>query len=309
MFKLLIVNFHYIRNETSSSGIFPVSLKKLDKQIDELSTCYRFISQFELLNQIKSKSYPDEKYCLLTFDDGLKEQMTAFEFLKSKGIPGIFYIPTNSIQYRKVLNVHKLHFIRSEMDENELFGYLDRLFKITTIDFNKELLSNQYRYDTEKSRKIKYFLNFVLEENKKEEVINYLFKTVINDEHSFAEKLYMDEEDIKILANAGALGSHGSAHVPLTTISYEAAVDDIKNSVKYLENVTNFPVHSFSYPYGGEEAVNSSLSSIFQNTNIVFALTMWRGVNTVENFKNPFLLRRVDTNDAPGGKLNLKIYC
>ena len=31
---------------------------------------------------------------------------------------------------------------------------------------------------------------------------------------------------------------------------------------------------------------------------------MWRGINNLKNLDNKFLLKRIDTNDAPGGKLN-----
>ena len=44
--------------------------------------------------------------------------MAAFDLLKSKDITGIFYIPTNAIQYKQILGVHKLHHIRSKINDN-----------------------------------------------------------------------------------------------------------------------------------------------------------------------------------------------
>jgi len=53
--KLLAVNFHYIRNEVYNNGIYPRSLEQIEKQIDELSKYYSFISQDDLIEKIKNK--------------------------------------------------------------------------------------------------------------------------------------------------------------------------------------------------------------------------------------------------------------
>lgn len=306
--RLLIVNFHYFREETYPSGIYPVNRAALNRQVDELAKYYEFISQEELAEAISTKNYPDKDFCLITIDDGLKEQMAAFEFLKEKGIPSILYVPTDAIQNRKVLNVHKLHYVRTQMTDVDLFGLLDEKYNIAGVDFDMAALANQYRYDDDTARKVKYFLNFVLTEEQKEEATNFFFSRLVSNETEFANQLYMNETDLKTLANAGVLGSHGCAHIPLATKPFEVAKADIQKSLNYLESVTGKPVLSFSYPYGGKDAVNTQLVPAFEGTNVKFALTMWRGVNTAENLNNPLFLYRVDTNDAPGGKNNSTEY-
>lgn len=306
--RLLIVNFHYFREETYPSGIYPVNRAALNRQVDELAKHYEFISQGELAEAITTKNYPDKDYCLITIDDGLKEQMAAFEFLKEKGIPSILYVPTDAIQNRKVLNVHKLHYVRTQMTDEDLYGLLDEKYNISNVTFDTTALANQYRYDNETARKVKYFLNFVLTEEQKEEATNFFFSRLIPDETAFANQLYMNETDLKTLADAGVLGSHGSAHIPLATKPFEVAKADIQQSLNYLESVTGKPVLSFSYPYGGKDAVNTNLAPAFEGTNVKFALTMWRGVNSIEHLNNPLFLHRVDTNDAPGGKNNSTEY-
>lgn len=306
--RLLIVNFHYFREETYPSGIYPVNRAALNRQVDELAKQYTFISQNELAQAIATKNYSDKDFCLITIDDGLKEQMAAFEFLKEKGIPSILYVPTDAIQNRKVLNVHKLHYVRTQMTDDDLYGLLDEKYNISNVTFDIAALANQYRYDNDTARKVKYFLNFVLTEEQKEEATNFFFSRLVNNETDFANQLYMNEADLKTLANAGVLGSHGCAHIPLATKPFEVAKADIQQSLNYLETITGKPVLSFSYPYGGKDAVNTNLAPAFENTNIKFALTMWRGVNTIENFNNPLFLHRVDTNDAPGGKNNSAEY-
>lgn len=306
--KLLVVNFHYFREEKYSSGIYPISRAALDKQIDALAKYHTFISQSELLEIFKSKNFPEGTFCLLTIDDGLKEQMEAFMFLATKGIVPVLYVPTFPIQNRKVLDVHKLHFVRTQLKDQDIFEILDEKFRISAFQFDNDVLANQYRYDSEISRKVKFFMNFVLDNQQKEDSINSLFSQLIADEKSFADQLYLSEDDLKLLANADALGSHGHRHIPLATLLTPEAKEDILTSIKYLEELTGKPVQSFSYPYGGREAVNENLSPVFINTNVKFALTMWRGINDLQDISNPLFLKRIDTNDAPGGKNNSLEY-
>jgi peptidoglycan/xylan/chitin deacetylase (PgdA/CDA1 family) len=75
--QLLAVNYHYFREEKYENGIYPLTKREFLNQIDELSKYYEFISQNDLIDKIKNKKYSNKKYCLLTFDDGLKEQMNA----------------------------------------------------------------------------------------------------------------------------------------------------------------------------------------------------------------------------------------
>lgn len=300
--KILAVNFHYFREEIYHAGIYPVSRAALSKQVDALAKEYTFISQEQLIGLLKNE-IPDEKnYCVITIDDGLKEQMQAFDYLQSLGIPSILYVPSYPIQAKKVLDVHKLHYIRTHMKDQDLYDLLNQQFNIDAIQFDEASLANQYRYDEPLSRKVKYFMNFLLTHEEKQEAIDLLFAQLVTNETSFAENLYMNEADIRTLAQAGALGSHGHRHLPLATLSAAEAKADIDLSLEYLESIGEKPIRSFSYPYGGKDAVNESLIKHFEVTQVEFAFTMWRGLNS--DLHQPYLLHRIDTNDAPGGKNN-----
>ncbi len=302
--NLLAVNFHYFREETYNSGIYPVSKAALSKQLDALAKEYCFISQEQLLHKLKHQAKDEKNYCVITIDDGLKEQMQAFDYLQSLGIPSILYVPSHPIQHKKVLDVHKLHYIRTHMNDQTLYDLLNQQFKLDSIQFDEASLANQYRYDEPLSRKVKYFMNFLLTHEEKQQAIDLLFAQLVSDETSFANNLYMNEADIKTLAQAGALGSHGHRHLPLATLSDTEAKLDIDLSIEYLENLGEKPIRSFSYPYGGKDAVKESLANHFEGTQVEFAFTMWRGVNSELHLAQPYLLHRIDTNDAPGGKNN-----
>lgn len=300
--ELLVVNFHYFREELYSSGIYPVSRQRLLNQVETLAKEHVFISQSELVQIIKSGLFPRKKFCLLTFDDGLKEQMGAFRLLESKGIPSIFYVPTKPIASATVLEVHQLHHVRTQHDDEDLFQLLDAAHGISHHAFDTPMLAIQYRYDSDLSRKVKYFLNFELGEVERKTFVQSIFSKLVNDEGSFSRSLYMDIDDLRTLAATGALGSHGSTHCPLARLTPEEARKDMVESLDFLRTITGRIVSSFSYPYGGKSAISEQLGEILKETSVTFALTMERGVNSDSDFQRPFFLKRVDTNDAPGGK-------
>ena len=84
--QLLAVNYHYIRDVKPSKGIYPRSIDEMAFQLDKLGQYYDFISQEELLKIVRSKKYPKGNYCVITFDDNLKEQMKAYEYLEKNSI-------------------------------------------------------------------------------------------------------------------------------------------------------------------------------------------------------------------------------
>ena len=309
MMNLLAVNFHYFREEKYQGGIYPVSKIELKKQIDEIAKSYRFIAQNEVIDLLKNKQQSNKNYCVITIDDGLKEQMQAFDFLNEMGVPSILYVPTYPLQHKKVLDVHKLHYVRTKMNDNDLYDLLNEEYQIDQIKFDDAALANQYRYDSVLSRKVKYFLNFSLSPAQKEKAIDFFFSKLVADEQDFAHKLYMNDADLIKLAKADSLGSHGENHLPLATLTPQKAALEITNATQYLESITHKKITSFSYPYGGKDAVNDSIPKLFDVTDIVFAFTMWRGLNDEHDFQNqPYLLKRIDTNDAPGGKNNSLEY-
>ena len=304
--KLLVVNYHYFSDKKYFSGIYPVNKKFFTNQIDELSKYYQFVSQYEIAKWIDQGVSPKGNFCLITFDDGLKEQMQAFKWLYRSGIPAVFYVPVKPLVEKKALNVHKLHHIRTILDDKR---FLEKIEGFINIDFNEtksKLASVQYKYDNKIAQKLKYILNFEISNDDYQNLINEYFKKLFGDEEKFVKSFYMDENDINLLANQEMLGNHGYSHKPLSKMSLENMKIDIKKSSDYLSLITNKKMISFSYPFGSVSAVNQDVADVVKGFDYSFALTMQRGLNF--DFEDSFLLNRVDTNDAPGGKNNLNTY-
>lgn len=302
--RLLIVNFHYIRDHKPRAGIYPLSTEEFRNQIDILGRLYRFISQQELIDMMASDSLLDEACCLVTFDDGFKEQWHALDILERLSIPAACFATTQPIIKGSTHDVHKMHHVYSKMECDELYAQLDDHFHIRDYKFDAALIRQEYRYDTPMKRKIKFFINFVLDEVERRSMVDYLFTQVEPNEAVFRQSLYMDKYDLAKLAAADMLGSHTNTHRPLSTLDADSLMDEISGSKQILEELTSFPIRSISYPFGGPAAVSPKVAEAASRAGMLYGLTMVRGINNDDDIRARMMLRRVDTNDAPGGKLN-----
>jgi peptidoglycan/xylan/chitin deacetylase (PgdA/CDA1 family) len=302
--RLLIVNFHYIRDHKPGAGIYPISTDEFRHQVETLGRFYSFISQQELVDFIISDNLPDKDFCMLTFDDGLKEQWLAFDILERLSIPAIFFPTTQPLTEGKAHDTHKMHYVYSRLDDEEVYALLHERFRINDYHFDDGLVNQEYRYDSLIKKRIKFFINFILEQVDRSSLVDYLFKQVSHSETGFLKNLYMNAQDISKLAALGMLGTHGKTHRALATLDAISLKDEISGSRQILENLAGTPIQSISYPFGGLAAISSEVANAARNDGMIFGLTMIRGINNEDDIRSRMMLRRVDTNDAPGGKFS-----
>jgi peptidoglycan/xylan/chitin deacetylase (PgdA/CDA1 family) len=259
---------------------------------------WKFGGQKEIANYLGRKS--QDRICIITFDDGLKEQMVAFSDLRALDVPVLFFVSTAPVIEQRVLDVHKLHLIRSVTTDEELGVRLDQRFGMAKYQFDDALVAAQYCYDDTKSARVKYYLNFVLEPELRDGFVSGLFSEIHGDERAASQALYMSKEDWRFLASQGCLGTHGHRHLPLATLTDEGIYKDISESITALRECTGRPPIGIAYPYGGETAVSDSVYQSAIQLGLSFGFTMRRGVNLApESGNGAMQLQRIDVNDLP----------
>lgn len=306
--KLLIINYHYIRNEIPKSGIYPIQPGKFKEQLDLIREGgYKFISLNQIHDSIISKSTKNlpKNSCLLTFDDGLRESYEiGFKILKKQDIPAVFYIVSDVFKNHKVLDVHKLHYVRSKIKTKKLLEKLQTTFTKTVFEVNEAFVKAQYPWDDFLDGKLKYIMHFQIPEHQKSEVIDQWFKELNpTSEEQFSKKLYLDRNQLKEIFERNYLGTHSRKHLALTTLTDAELIEDITGSIKDIESITQGKIKAISYPYGESTAISEKIASMCKNLGLISGVTMLRGVNNAEDLiKNPLMLKRFDTNDVYGGK-------
>ena len=306
----LSVNYHYIHEENTHPfpSIYPTTPERLEKQLERIGNYFEFISQDDLiLALLEGKELP-ERCCLITFDDGLKSQYEhAVPILRRKGIPAVFFVNALPYKEKKACMVHKIHWVRAHLSPEEILkrvnANLRRFSKKSLDDYpidNKEL-KNSYRYDSPKNARVKILLNFRLPEEEREKIVDSIFQEVVEDESEFCREFYMSPEAIVDLHASFSLGIHSYSHIPLSRLSKQQFVKEIKSNVSVLEKIVQGKIiKGISYPYGKPETVDANVARQCKDLGFVYGLTMERAFN--RTLHNPLLFARMDTNDALGGK-------
>jgi peptidoglycan/xylan/chitin deacetylase (PgdA/CDA1 family) len=297
---LLAVNYHYYRLEAPKPGIHPISPSRFAAQISGLATKWTIAKEAQVEDAIgEGRSGNAAALCLITFDDGLKEQMRAVRWLMRQNLSAMCYVPTAPVVERRVLDVHKLHIVRTLRSDAALAISLSNKFGPLFSATDRDIAARQYPYDNDDARQVKYFLNFVVANEARREWLNRLFRELVGSEAEVADALYMDREDIRELARHGMLGTHGHSHAPLATLSASGVRQEIARSLDILEGITGIRVRGIAYPYGGSSAANETVGGIAAELGLVYGLTMRAGVNGTAELANAMLLSRIDTNDVP----------
>jgi peptidoglycan/xylan/chitin deacetylase (PgdA/CDA1 family) len=304
---LLAVNFHYIRENFDAPypAIFGITPSQFRSQLELLAKLGTFVSASDIANQIEKDEIFQKKSIVITFDDGLQEQFDlAKPILDEMGIPAIYFINTKTLSEKILLNVHRIHLVRSLLSPDTILENLIKssVFKSLRKDKRnkiQELGSRHYIYDSYQNAYLKYLLNFVFLPEEVDREFTFLLREICNvDEIIEHKKLYMSLEAINSLAKSDSIGSHAHDHIPLGTLPKEKINFQIHRSREIL-NELQITSKAFSYPYGSKEAVGIA-PQLLKEHGFTFAFTMERGLN-LRNY-NSLKLKRYDNNDVPGGK-------
>ena len=230
---LCVGNYHYIRTDFRAKypSIFGFTPSQFKMQLATLSKYGEFISQPDLLQKIEQ---PFQKnYILITFDDGLKEQYEiAKPILDEMGIPFIFFVNSWNFSEQKVSMVHKIHLLRSVLSSE----IINRRTALNLSPEENLLAIKHYNYDDANTAKLKYLLNFKLNFNELELIIDPLFHEYF-DESKVFEELYMTRDMLIDLDKNHNLGSHAHQHIPLGELDQEVISQDLKDSQLFFNSL------------------------------------------------------------------------
>lgn len=304
---LTIVMYHYVREIKNSR--FP-NIKGLEfdafcRQLDFLSENYNFVNSKQLINHFSWGVDLPENPCWLTFDDGYKDHFKyVYPELSKRKIEGTFFIPTLPVSDHLILDVNKIHFIlacspstKKIIDNVESIALSQGIKESELINL-KNTYAKKGRYDNEETVYIKKMLQHALPQKIRENVINDLFlKFVTNDEASFAQDLYVNVEEIKMMQDDGmCIGNHGYSHKWLNKLNFKNQEFEIKKSLDFLrKNECCKEDWIMCYPYGG---FNNDSLEILNKHGCSLAVTTIVG-KAKYGVDNKYKLPRMNTNDFP----------
>jgi peptidoglycan/xylan/chitin deacetylase (PgdA/CDA1 family) len=299
--SLLAVNHHYVAASAPEEprAIFPIAVAAFEEQLRELGRAFEFVARDDVVAAAAGERGLPEHACLVTFDDGLREQAElAVPVLERLGIPFVLFVCGRPLAERRALRVHKIHALRERIPDEELLALVEA--EITSVpDDLPALAAARYRYDAPAAAQLKYLVDVVLTGEEQERFVDHLFARFV-DEDAFVRELYLDADALHELeARHRCVGAHSHAHGYLARMDDAALADDLARNATALRDATGVEPRAISYPYGTPLAVDRRVADAAAAAGFRIGFTMERAVNA--SLDDPLLLARIDTNDTPTG--------
>jgi len=313
---LLFVNFHHVRgaNPTEFPRLHYRTPAQLREQIRELSRSFEFATPQQVREIVQGRCPLETDLCVLTFDDGLRDHYDhVAPLLAELGLTGVFCVNTGPWEDGRLLSVHMAHLLSARYAYSELAADFEAAAAACGLphrisDVSAESADTVYRYDDSATRRVKYFLNLLIPQAARADVLRRVFSQRIGSESEHVERHYLGPGMVRELRSAGnEIGLHSHRHLNLASETPEGRRSDLATNRRLLCEALGVgaeELHWISYPYGSPLSYDEQVVSDARAVGCDTGLTMRRGLNVPPEVAS-MLLKRVDTNDVVGGKAPL----
>lgn len=307
--NVTIVMYHYVRPIAGSRHprIRGLELHDFEGQLDYIERHYRVISAAQLVRAARTGEPLPDNALLLTFDDGYADHHHyVMPALQRRGMSGVFFPTSGTVEERRMLDVNKVHFLLSSAgDVGVLVRSLENAVEASRSEFDIPSLADfrarfwaASRFDSPEVIYFKRMLQFALPEILRNRIASHLFREYVSrDEATFADELYVSVDQLRSMREGGMeIGSHGHAHHWLNSLTVADQARDIDRSLQMLDliGVARQDFY-FCYPFGG---FTPDTVALLADRGCGVAFTTRVALARPE--ANQMLeLPRLDTNDLP----------
>ncbi len=309
MNKLTVVMYHYVRNILDSRypDIKGLELDLFIKQLEFFRDNYSFVTMEDVILSKKNGSLLPENAILLTFDDAYSEHFSqVYPILKGFGVQGSFFVPVKAVVEHKLLDVNKIHFILSSVEDiNLLIEDIKSDIEVYRDEYSLDDFSSYFskwaianRFDIKEVIFVKRMLQHALPEELRNTLSSKYFEKYVGvSERAFAKELYMNESQLKQMVRDGMhVGAHGYDHYWWDKLDSDSLEVEITKSMDFLSSLgCDMSNWTACYPYGSS---SGDVVSTLKKHGCELAFTTEVNVANLEQHDS-LLLPRLDTNDFP----------
>jgi peptidoglycan/xylan/chitin deacetylase (PgdA/CDA1 family) len=283
---LLVVTYHRISEEPDPDDPLKVSADTFEKQMIYLKNSYSLLSAHDLVQILQGAAALPPKACLITFDDGWKDNyIHAFPILKKQGIPALIFISSDYIGTGKIFWHERLKniLLHNEVTKDQIDGLLSEWPSSITALMAEMVSCSSHD-------KLKLILDLTERLKQFPETRIELLLKQIDPENQYAEDASLMlswEETLEMSRNGIAFGSHAKSHGILTLMSEKEVKLESEVSKDIIEKRFSETAYFFAYPNGD---LNDTISNIVRSTGYLAAFTCIPGLNYLS--KDTFNLKR-----------------
>ena len=307
------VMYHYVRPDCGGMPNFRyLHLENFRRQLDHFAKTTGFVQKDAFFDAI-GNTHAKPEGVILTFDDGFRDHMDfVIPELVSRGLWGIFYIPTGMYHSGKLLDVHRIHVLLGTAKAAEVLEYLennlfdDMLSHAHVPEFHS--LTYAHLNDQQSVTQVKRILNYFISYSHREMVLDDLLKTFVPQSRYRIENFYMTLDEIRAARSSGMIvGSHSVTHPVFSKIAPDVQRRELEESFAFLEHVTGVrEVRTFAYLYGGFHSFNAETERILGDLGCKFSFNVeGREIQQADILNRPQALPRFDCNQFAFGDVTI----
>jgi peptidoglycan/xylan/chitin deacetylase (PgdA/CDA1 family) len=287
----IVLLYHRVSRHTIDPQQLSVTPDHFYDQVDFLKKNYSLLGVEEFTHYVtKGKKIPS-KSVVLTFDDGYADNYwEALPILESLGAQALFYITTSNLNTCNELWWDDLE--RILLGDDILPHHIEtsngrQILRFPTSSTAERLnsyhsLHRYCKYSAPAAR------NGMIE--------NLRQSAEIGAEGRKSHRL-MTTEELKNLSDSASsvIGAHTLNHPVLSILNYEQQQEEIIQSKVFLENLLNYPIQHFSYPYGSKKDYNKESIRICHENG--FKMVSSNYYDHVHSWTNCFEVPRILIRD------------
>ncbi len=299
--------YHYVRPGAPGwDDLKYLHLDNFRRQLDWLARNGGFLSREQFRDAIENGEPADG--AILTFDDGFADHyFHVFPELQSRGLWGLFFVPTGIYTNGRLLDVHRIHLIVARCGGTASLAAAkevvtdDMLAHADSVEFNAATYA-RFNDNADTIAFKRMFNDFIANEHRQEALDRVVVRLALRLPE--ARDFYISPGHIKEMADAGmVIGSHTVNHPVMSKIDRHRQRQEIETSFGFLSNVVGAPVESFCYPYGGFHSFTGETETLLSEAGCRYAFNVEpRDICADDLRSRPQALPRYDCNHFPFGK-------
>jgi peptidoglycan/xylan/chitin deacetylase (PgdA/CDA1 family) len=269
--KIVVLLYHRILGNSSYNPLDTVvPLKVFEKQISQITKNYPVISLSDAVRQLRAGLEPKDKIqVVLSFDDGYADNyFHAFNLLKEKALPAVFFVPSEYVGKGVPL----------------WDWYLCKLFSVPR-GLNAATISNKTfsRSPFESRIRFTYRVMDELKGSRDEEIWRFLRSLKVHPALGEFDAC-LNRQQLREMASEGMeIGSHSAFHSSLARLPLEEARDLIVRSKREIESLSGKPCLHFSFPFGSRDDYNENLIALVKEAGFLTCMLNIHGFNHLSN--------------------------
>jgi len=262
-----------------------VTPKNFESHLKIVSEFYNPISLKELEKQIKEKNIKN-KSIVITFDDGYVDNFDfAMPLLEKYKIPATIFVTT--------------HYVNKNQEP-----WWDELEKVLpedpSWDVTKNIFNNYQKKYIELHKKLK-----PLSMGEKENIVSQLASK--NKKSCREDYRIVNSDELKKLnlSKFIEIGSHSVTHPQMSMQNIHEQIYEIKESKKYLEDIIQTSITSFSYPFGTPNDIGPLTPELLEKNGYTVATA--NSPDFITKNTDPLMLPRHLVRNLTGQEFNNKL--